>query len=343
MVHQGDHVTLCSIYAPDTPGERPDFFEFLKSELVNFRPRGPLILGGDFNFVINPTSDRVGENIYRPQFIRGRDEFYDIINLFDLFDPFRVRQGGQQGGQREYTWSNNAGSIRSRLDRFYAPLDSEMAEIKHLNSNLSDHRPVQLKFQSRKQERGQGCWKLNTLVLEEWEYRDRVEGALAAAKYRKDHVQLDEWWDEIKAQIAEISKSYCKRRAKRLRSLKNDLTATREKLLEKEIRTEEDEKQLSDLTEELDQLHREKAMGAQIRSGQDLAELMERPNAYFYGAEKKRSEAKMMKELNIDGERVCDQTRIREHVRIPWKNTSLMSIIGVSGRRVALLPHKSKH
>jgi len=84
--------------------------------------------------------------------------------------------------------------------------------------------------------------------------------------------------------------------------------------LEKEIRTEEDEKQLSDLTEELDQLHREKAMGAQIRSGQDLAELMERPNAYFYGAEKKRSEAKMMKELNIDGERVCDQTRIREHV-----------------------------
>jgi len=199
MVHQGDHVTLCSIYAPDTPGERPDFFEFLKSELVNFRPRGPLILGGDFNFVINPTSDRVGENIYRPQFIRGRDEFYDIINLFDLFDPFRVRQGGQQGGQREYTWSNNAGSIRSRLDRFYAPLDSEMAEIKHLNSNLSDHRPVQLKFQSRKQERGQGCWKLNTLVLEEWEYRDRVEGALAAAKYRKD---------EIKAQIAEISKSY---------------------------------------------------------------------------------------------------------------------------------------
>jgi len=142
-----------------------------------------------------------------------------------------------------------------------------MAEIKHLIFNLSDHRPVQLKFQSRKQERGQEYWKLNTLVLEEWEYRDRVEGALAAAKYRKDPVQLDEWWDEMKAQIAEISKSYCKRRAKRLRSLKNDLTATREKLLEKEVRTEGDEKQLSDVTEELDQLHREKTMGAQIRSG----------------------------------------------------------------------------
>ena len=207
----GSWLTLVCVYAPDTPGSRPDLFESLKTAIVDFSPKGPLIVGGDFNVVLDPAKDWLGKPLL--QFVYGRRELSEMLDLFELTDPFCAGENPCEN----FTWSNKTGTTRSRLDRFQSTLEKVM--VSHLAFLNSDHRPVLLQFQTGRWERGQGYWKLNTFVLGELGYRVRVEGALAVSELRKNHVQLDEWWDGTKARFAEVSKTYCKQRARRTRSL----------------------------------------------------------------------------------------------------------------------------
>ena len=65
------------MYAPDTSGSRPDFFESLKTAIVDFSPKGLLIVGGDFNVVLDPAKDRLGKPL--PQFVYGSRELSEML------------------------------------------------------------------------------------------------------------------------------------------------------------------------------------------------------------------------------------------------------------------------
>jgi len=307
-------LTLVCVYVPDHPGAWPEFLESLKSDIVDFVPRGPLILAGDFNLVLNAQTDRVGEVIL-PQFLRGGNELEHLLRLFELSDPFRAGSDHYLN----FTWSNKSGSTRSRLDRFYVQ-DGLEAIVTHLPFQNSDHRPALLKVQTPQLERGPGYWKLNTSVLGELGYRVKVEGALALSQFQKDHTQLGEWWDQTKTRLAEVSKTYCKQRARRLRSLKDSLQTEREGLLAKLELTPEETVRLEVVDGELSRMYREKGRGAQVRSGQDLADLLERPNAYFYAAEKQRAKSRQMVELETEEGLITDPQQIYNHVTSFYQN-----------------------
>ena len=304
----GSWLTIVCVYVPDKPALRSDFLDSLKLKLTQFQPKGPLVLGGDFNLVFDAHRDRVGKVL--PQFLRGGEELEALLKLFGLFDPFE----GVGDTPEDFTWSNKTGTTRSRLDRFYVQPPLDQVVVSHLPFRNSDHRPVLLQVHLEKQERGPGYWKLNTSVLGELGYRLRVEGSLAVSDTRKNLSPLDEWWDETKARIAEISRTYCKQRAKRFRSQLNVLSAEREELAAKRDLAPEDRERMSCLDGELSKLRSEKSKGSQVRSGIELAEVHERPNAYFYAVEKQRAKARQMDVLDTDEGTLNQPQAIREYV-----------------------------
>ena len=76
---------IVNIYAPTTPQQRPSFYFSIKNYL---QPDIPLILGGDFNMVLDSSMNREG-GTPSPTHNSGSIELCDIINEYQLLDALR--------------------------------------------------------------------------------------------------------------------------------------------------------------------------------------------------------------------------------------------------------------
>ena len=68
-------LNIICLYAPTVPRRRQKFLANLLLPLIEFCGQDPVIMGGDLNFVENPTQDRMGGDTSLPQFIKGKEEF----------------------------------------------------------------------------------------------------------------------------------------------------------------------------------------------------------------------------------------------------------------------------
>ena len=121
----GHTIRVVNVYLPNVPAERQRFITSCILPLVTNLPNGTqLVLGGDFNFVMDPAMDR-----YRPPgLLATRPADPTVVhwtaNMPQLTDVFRVRYPQR----RDFTWfrpvAGNAGAhSASRIDRFYATPD----------------------------------------------------------------------------------------------------------------------------------------------------------------------------------------------------------------------------
>ena len=102
---------ILNVYAPNRPNQRPSFFSNV-SQFV--QPNLPLILGGDFNMVLDASLDRNGGTPSNDH-ISGSIELSNIIKEHQLLDVWRHIHKTK----RIYTWSSPDNKIHSRLDRIY--------------------------------------------------------------------------------------------------------------------------------------------------------------------------------------------------------------------------------
>ena len=102
---------IVNIYAPTKPQQRPSFYSNIKNYL---QPDTPLILGGDFNMVLDSCMNREG-GTPSPTHNSGSIELCDIINEHQLLDA--LQHIHKQN--KIYTWSSPDNKIKSRLDRIY--------------------------------------------------------------------------------------------------------------------------------------------------------------------------------------------------------------------------------
>ena len=86
--HEQRYVFTTNIYAPNTANERKVFFS---SFAYYLKGNHPLILGGDFNCVVNNNLDFCGEF--------GSENLKSICSDFKLVDTFRTKFGNK----KEYT------------------------------------------------------------------------------------------------------------------------------------------------------------------------------------------------------------------------------------------------
>ena len=97
--------------------EEPDqlkHLELLQTKLELFEDilEYKMILGGDFNFVLNRELDMKGGT--KNMMTKAIDELTKIISKFDLCDIFRVRFPKKS----RYTWRRNNPVTKRRLDYF---------------------------------------------------------------------------------------------------------------------------------------------------------------------------------------------------------------------------------
>ena len=77
------------------------------------RGSNPLILGGDFNCIMEEI-DRESRTT-NSQCLAGRDEIIDLVTTYKLTDCYRALHPSLAG----YTWSGTGVRSSSRLDRIY--------------------------------------------------------------------------------------------------------------------------------------------------------------------------------------------------------------------------------
>ena len=104
----GHTIRVVNVYLPNIPADRQRFITSCVLPLVTSLPNGAqLILGGDFNFVIDPEMDRLRLPGLRASRPADPTVMHWTTNMPQLTDVFRARHPDR----REFTWFRPAAGL----------------------------------------------------------------------------------------------------------------------------------------------------------------------------------------------------------------------------------------
>ena len=304
-------VLICNIYAPNE--DDPAFFQTVIKMLDNFPDRDIVILGGDFNLVMNPEIDR-----YRSACNNEKSHAVvaEIIDKLDLCDIWRVRNPNE----RKYTWCRDGGRrgkiSASRIDMFLVS-DGFTDCIQNCGityGHKSDHSMIFFDINLDTYIRGPGVWKLNNQLLLESEYVSNIRETI------KDTVQLfaqqepDVLWTELKIACALTSKKYAKKRAKIKSEHQQNLIQLHDQLhgdLYRNPTVDSIKSGISQVKNQIESYERDKLESRLFRSKCDWIEHGEKNSKMFFSLEKSKYFQKNMKCVISDcGKHITDQKSI---------------------------------
>ena len=156
-----------------------------------------IILGGDFNLVLDVKEDKKGglPRTYQNalKIINQNCEELNLTDIWKTLNPDKHR----------YTWRRKKPEIQCRLDFFLISsdliCDINLADI--VPGYKTDHSMILLKIALHYNPRGRGFWKLNTSLLKEEEYLNLIKTTIYQTKseYQSDNsVNPALLWDMIK-------------------------------------------------------------------------------------------------------------------------------------------------
>ena len=195
--------TLANIYAPneDDPTFLKQFFYHLHFVCEE------IILGGDFNLVLDFKEDKKGglPRTYQNA-LKIIQQNCEELNLIDIWRTMNV-------DKHRYTWRRKKPEIQCRVDFFLISsdliCDINLADI--VPGYKTDHSMILLKKALHHNPRGRGFWKLNTSLLKEEEYLNLIKTTIYQTKneYQSDNsVNPALLWDMIKMKVREKSIVY---------------------------------------------------------------------------------------------------------------------------------------
>lgn len=150
----GVQVVLCNIYAPNR--DEPNFMDEVNKMLGNMK--GQILLGGDFNNVMDEYIDRSAINATSSTrtgtAIDALKEDLSVVDIWRLVHPM----------EREYTFYSHSHKTYSRIDYF---LISKSCVNLVVNCDigviaLTDHAPVELHINLNVEKNRTGRWRLNS-------------------------------------------------------------------------------------------------------------------------------------------------------------------------------------
>ena len=145
-------VTLINLYGPNF--DDPIFFQNLFNTISNMSNTN-LILGGDFNCVLDSVLDRQHSQINASKSsitLNNLIQSYNLVDIWRLLNPTA----------RDFSFFSAVHKSYSRIDYFIldSKLLSQVTECKYHNILISDHAPVSLKL-NLKHKRGEFNWRLH--------------------------------------------------------------------------------------------------------------------------------------------------------------------------------------
>ena len=207
---------LCNIYAPNNDDE--SFIEKVITILEKFQDHDGIILGGDFNLVMNTDLDRNNSKYNHNKMLQVLNTYIEKVNLCDIW---RVRNPNV----KRYTWhrwSKFHKPTCSRIDMILAPIGliDSVTESSIQPGHLSDHSMVVLELKIDSYIRGPGVWKFNNQLLLDGKFCENMLKKIKETKEAccKSSLDANESWDFLKMEMGSYSKQYAKARSKKRRN-----------------------------------------------------------------------------------------------------------------------------
>lgn len=303
---------IVNAYGFNTQTENNSFFDKLEERLLYWLSKFPnsfIVLGGDFNTVLDNYLDRLparnadSSNIY----------VKTLLHSFNLTDIWR----DTHPLQKSYTWSNKTLSRQSRIDFWLISRDLKNVDANILPSPLTDHKTIQILIPSLSPGSPKtSYWKLNSTLLKHKEVTSKIESFI---RLYWDKAQCENFfsinWELLKYEIAKFLRKYSSVLAKKRKTEENDTILKIASLTSKplDVLTESEQLELTNQQYRLDEIYKRKAEGAFVRSRRKWLEEGEQNSAYFFRLEKQQSKNNTIQQLRIDGTITDDSKKIAKY------------------------------
>ena len=327
---QNESFLFVSVYGPNE--DKPEFYGELENKISEFNVDF-IIVGGDFNFVLNKNMDSL--NYVAEHNIRAKQVFLDLTVKHGLMDVWRLTHPDD----RQYTWMRKTPMKAGRLDMFFVSDDlvNSFSDIEIIPGYRTDHNIITLSIQ-RGQRRGSGLWKFNVSHLSDNTYFERIRSCISdtlkqysVPVYSESVYNDNKFYDSIQLTINECTFyetlimmirgetiRYSKQKARRKRITEARLESEIAEAQDKYVTTncQSDLTRLSTLQEELEELRRPMIDGLIMRSRVAWHEQGERSSKYFLSLEKRNANKKCIQYIE-DGGIIISKT---EHILEKFSN-----------------------
>ena len=203
-----DKYNIVNLHAQSVKAnKRGQFFEEIAGKLLVDSDKTFLV--GDFNVVLEDI-DKTGN-----QGSSGAKELRELIDILDLSDTYRVKYPNAL----EYTCKTivkGGREVEARLDRIYAPRDTDTINVKHIHSTrtFSDHSAICATYIASQTQHCNPHWKFNETFLDNGDFREHIEGLIELAREGVSIDNVKDSWDRLVENIRKVAKDYGKEEAK---------------------------------------------------------------------------------------------------------------------------------
>lgn len=195
-------LTLVNVYGPNC--DNPEFFKKV-FDLIPSISDTNLIIGGDFNCVLDPYLDKSSTKIVSSNSSKFLNAYISNSNMFDVW---RILYPSA----REYSFHSQVHNIYTRID--YLILDGKLmpkvCTAKYHNIVISDHSPVTFSIKIDNMEKPQRNWRLNSPLLTNKVFINHLKRDIKMFFELNDKldISMGVLWDTFKAYIRGCIISY---------------------------------------------------------------------------------------------------------------------------------------
>ena len=300
-----------NIYAPNKASEQSIFFQEIQTALdsLNIEAECDIIIGGDFNVILNPELDGLGGKSKLKESVKIINQ---IRSSFDLIDIWRVRNPDV----KRFSWRQKNPVIQRRLD-FWLISSSTQNDIDKsvdiIPAIKSDHSAITLSINGiEEQHHGPSFWKFNASLIDDGNFvsliRDKYCTWIEEGKKFDDPRVL---WDYIKYKIRQETIAYSKCKARERRAT---LLSLEKQIQECQLACDKDPSsknlnELEILQTDYDRQYEFIAQGAIIRSRANWYEYGEKSNKYFLNLENCRKKKSCIRKLTTENDKTTSNPK----------------------------------
>ena len=277
---------IANVYAPNK--DSPQFMQEVFGKISKFTPHFAII-GGDFNLGIDVTVDRLGSTCNNDKAAKWLSDHLDNSDHVDVWRHLHEDKHG-------FTWCRNKPKVvRSRLDYFFvSEAFLQFVNTARIIPNFrSDHKMLELGVTFNPHKRGPGYWKLNTALLRDTDYVEKMNRLLEIELSDVKNREFRKTWELAKIAIRGSTIQYAARKQKSKRNiieaLERKIVKLEKELIDRNVLFNDTLEQIRKVKHELEQFNREKTRGAIVRAKARWSFQGEMPTKYFLKLEKKNS------------------------------------------------------
>ena len=202
--------TLANVYAPNA--DKPVFFNKFFLEVENCA-NPEMIIGGDFNLVLNAVKDRLPRANYNPS---AQRKLLQLMDKHHLSDIWRV----QNPETKQFSWCRyNPEFASSRLDFFLInhSIINPTRKVEYIPGLFTDHMGVSLTLDVSEYPRGPGYWKFNNKLLDDPKFVMLVNQTIDKVFTSFKECDYVTQWEMLKLQLTKLAQQAGKKRGAKLK------------------------------------------------------------------------------------------------------------------------------